>query len=132
MINIKRVNKTIQGILENNNISTDIQLFFTQKYAGSDFDPEEANYSYYNLNPITIRGYVREISPTSLLWRQMGYAEAGAVEILCEDKYEDYFRKCGKIVINTYEYEVFREATGSRALIQKLSPKLLKVVLRRK
>ena len=132
MFNIKRTNRAIQRILKNSGIGTDISIYFSSKAAGDDFDPYEKNYTHSNLNPLSIRGYVREIAPNSLIWRQMGYEEAGAVEILCEDRYENYFRKCNKIVIDDYEYEVFRNMSGGRAVIQKIYPKLLKVVLRKK
>jgi hypothetical protein len=132
VINIKKTNKIIQRILNNSGIATDIRIFMLTKTAGDDYDPYEKNWTIGNLNPITIKGYVREISYKSLVWRQMGYEEVGAVEIICEDKYNNYFEKCAKITINDNEYEVFRNMSGGRAVIQKLYPNLLKVVLRRK
>jgi len=131
MFNIKRTNRVIQRILNNHGVGTDILIYFSSKSAGDDYDPYEKNYTYSNLNPLCVRGYVREISPNSLVWRQMGYEETGAVEILCEDRYENYFKYCNKITIDSVEYEVFKNASGGRAVMQKLYPKLLKVVLRR-
>jgi hypothetical protein len=101
------------------------------KSVGEDFDSEELNYTYTNLNPHTIRGYVRYLDPTKLTWKNYGLSEQGSVEILIDGKYEDWMRNCNRIVIDSKDYSVFREATGKRALITSRSFNLLKVVLRK-
>jgi len=110
---------------------TKVYFYFATKYAGEDYDPMEKNWSYTNLNPRAIKMYVREISSESLVWRQMGMQETGAVEILCEDKYKNWFMVANKIVINSDEYEVYKEGTG-RVMIQQRPYKIIRVILRKK
>jgi len=107
-------------------------LYFSSKYAGDDFDPEEANYTYTELNPITIYGVVREISSEALVWKQYGLKETGAVEIITDVKHKVKFEGCTKIKIDSEEYQVYREGTGGRALIQARPAKLMRVILQRK
>lgn len=116
-------------IFENNEVSSKIQLFFSYNIPGDDFDSYEKNYTPVLLNPITIKGYVREINPEALVWKQYGLANIGAKEILCSDKYENYFRTCAKIVIEGIEYQVFREGTGNRAILLKRPFQTLRVVI---
>jgi hypothetical protein len=131
MINIHKKNKFISDLLSHSYIATKINVYFAQKQIGEDFDSEEQNYTYTNLNSHTIRGYVREVDSTKLIYKQYGLSEQGLVEILVEDKYEDYFRNCNRIVIDSKDYSIFREATGKRALITKRPFRLLRVVLRK-
>jgi hypothetical protein len=131
MLNLHKKNKFISDLLNHSYISTKITIYFATPRADEDYDPEEKNYVYDNLNPYTIRGYVREVDATKLVYKQYGLSEQGAVEILCEDKYESYFRNANKIEINGYEYSVFKEAVGKRSLITLRPFCLMRVVLKR-
>jgi len=125
-------NSYIAKILKNANFTTKITIYFSTKSAGDDFDPYEDNYTYSNLNPLTIKGYVTELSPEALVWKQYGLQEIGAKEVLCDSKYADWFRKANKIVIDGDEYSIFKEGVGNRAIIQKRPMKLIRVVLQKK
>lgn len=131
MLNIHKRSKYISDLLNHSYISTKISIFFATKSTDDSYDPEEKNYVYTNLNPHTICGYVREVDETKLVYKQYGLSETGVVEILVEDKYEDWFRNCNKITINGHDYNVFRESVGQRALITLRPLKLMRVVLKR-
>lgn len=131
MINIHKKNIELTKILKSREFSTDIKLYFSTRTVGDDFDPEEKNYTYTNLNPITIKGYVRDIKMEALVWKQYGLSEVGAKEVLVEDKYADWFRKCNKVVIDGDDFTVYKEATGNRLLITKLPLKIVKIVLQK-
>ena len=131
MLNLHKKNKFITDLLSHSYISTKITVYMATRSAGEDFDAEEQNWTYTNLNSHTIRGYVREVDPVKLVWKQYGLSEMGAVEILCEDKYENYFRNANKITINGYDYSVFKEAVGNRILITLRPFCLMRVVLKR-
>ncbi|MCK9626551.1 MAG: hypothetical protein M0R23_08870 [Bacteroidales bacterium] len=122
----------ISRLLKNANLTTKILIYFSSKTAGDDFDPYEQNYTYTNLNPIAIKGYVSSISPEALVWKSYGLKEIGAKEILCDEKYEKWFRNANKVEIDGDVYEVFRESTGNRVIIQKRPHKLIRVVLAKK
>ena len=61
------------------------------KTAGDDFDPFEKNYTYSTLNPKVITGYVRDIQPEALVWKEYGLSQVGAKEVLCDKKYRNWF-----------------------------------------
>ena len=129
---MKRLPALSSLLTKQSDLLTKVSFYFATKSAGEDYDPYEKNWTYGNQNPQTVKMYVREIDAESLVWRQMGVQETGAVEILCDDRYKNWFTAANKIVINSDEYEVYKEATGSRAVIQKRPFKVLRVILRKK
>ncbi len=122
----------INRILSEKGLTTKVKIYFSTKAAGDDYDGYEANYVYTNLNPITIKAYVREITPESAFWKQYGLHQAGMKEIICYDKYKSYFENANKIEIDSIEYQTFKGGTGSRTLITKRPFKMLRVVVSRK
>jgi len=131
MLNLKKSNQEIRDLLQNSNIATKILLYFSTQTIGADYDPYEKTYTYTNLNPITIRGYVRDIKPESLVWKQYGLAEVGAKEIICDETYAESFRLCNKIEIDGDVFQVYKENVGNRHLITKRPLKLIKVVVKK-
>lgn len=124
--------KFVNELIESDEYSTKINLFFSTKIAGEDFDPYEKNYTYDNLNPLTVKGYVRDITPEALVWKSYGLQEAGAKEIICRAKYEEWFKLANKIIIDGDTYELYKEGTGGKALITKRPFRLIRVVLFKK
>jgi len=124
-----RIPSILKLIKEN---STKVQLYFSYKEAGDDYDNYEQTYTYYNLNPLTIKGYVRTLSPEALVWKEYGLKEMGAKEIICDERYKTWFERCNKIEIDSDDYEVFREGVGNRAIIQKRPHKLLRIVVQKR
>ena len=131
MFNLNKRNKEISNLLQDPNFTTKIYFYMSTRSVDDSFDPREKNYTYTNLNPIVIRGYIRDVKPEALVWKQYGLSEVGAKEVLCEDKYSNLFRIANKIEIDGDSYQVFRENVGNRVLITKLPFKLIKVVLRK-
>jgi hypothetical protein len=129
MLNIFKKNRQINDLLKNSNLTTKITIYFSTKTTDDSFDIREKNYIYENLNPQTIKGYCRDIKPESLFWRQIGVSETGAKEVICEEKYGDWFKMANKIEIGGDEFHVYRENVGNRVLITKLPFKLIKVIM---
>lgn len=129
MGNFKNIPELKRLITEN---GTKITIYFGVNEISEDSDPYEKKYAIRLLNPKTIKGYVTEISPEKLVWKKYGLEEMGAVEILCEEKYDSWFRNCHKIIINDKEYCVFKEGVGKKAVIQSRPGKIIRVVLSRK
>ena len=121
----------VSKIFKHNDFSQKIKLYFSTKIAGEFFDPYEENYTYTNLNPLTIRGYVSEISPEALVYKKYGLQNMGAKEILCDVKYKSYFENCNKIEIDGDNYLVFKEGTGNNTLISNRTKKIIRVVVTR-
>lgn len=129
MINIKKLNRQVLKTIEDSGLNTKILLFFSQRTVGEDFDPYEKNYTYTNQNPLTIKGYVTEVSPEALVWKQYGLAEVGMKEILCDKKYIKWFRLCNKIQIDGDNYQVYKENVGNRLVITEMPLKLIRVLV---
>lgn len=122
----------INNLLRNSDYSTKIKIYMSSKAGGDDYDTYEQNYTFSNLNPITIKGYVSEISAESLVWKQYGLKEIGAKEVICEDRYINYFRLANKIEIDDDEYEVFKEGVGGRVMLQTRPFHTIRVILQKK
>jgi len=122
----------INKLLKHSDYCKKVKIYFATKTAGDDYDPYEQNYTYSNLNPITIKAYVSQISPEALVWKQYGLKEIGAVEIITEKRYKNYFEKCNKVEIDDEEYEVFKEAVGNRSIISERPFNLIRIVLQKK
>lgn len=121
--------KFINELIEKEEFTTKITFYFATPSYPENYDKYENNLEYTNLNPLSIKGYVREISPESLVWRQMGLQEMGAKEIICKERYREWFLKTNKIVIDSDNYTVMKEGTGGNVLISKRPYGLIRVVL---
>ena|SRR3990167_6203811 len=124
--------KEVHDLLKDKDFASKIKMFFSTKTEGADFDSYEKTYEYTNLNPKTIYGIVNFISPEALVWKKYGLAEIGAVEVITEAKYENWFRTCNKIEIDGDEYSVFKDAGGMKFIIEKRRNSMLRIVLQRK
>lgn len=124
--------KFLRDLLKRKEFMTKIYIYPSTKSAGDGFDSYEENYTYSNLNPLIIKGYVSQLSPTSLVWKGYGLEEQGAVEVLCEKRYKNYFKIANKIKINDEEYQVFKEASGGHSIISDRPYNIIRVILQRK
>lgn len=124
--------KKAKDILARSENTKKIFIYFATLVAGDDFDPFEKNFTRENLNPKVIRGYVREISAQSLIFKEYGLHEMGAVEILVDEKFKDWFENAARIVIDDEEYQPFTAGVGNRSTIQKRPLNLIRVILQRK
>lgn len=122
----------LNKLLKNDKLSTLVKFYFAFSSFGEDYDPYENNKTFTDLNPISVKMYVREIEGESLIWRKMGTQEVGAKEILCDEKYGDYFRRANRIVIDEDDYEVYREAVGGNVMIQQRPFHYITVIIRKK
>ena len=118
-------------VLRDQNLNTQIQIFMSKLTAGQDYDSFGNNYTPSNLNPVTVYGYVREITPETAYWKQYGLYQTGMVEIICEDRFYEYFKLANSIVIAGVTYQVFIEGTGNKVMITRRPGQLLRVVLTR-
>jgi hypothetical protein len=130
-MNIKKVNKSITKLLNKKETSTKIDLYFATKTVGEDFDSYEKNYTYTNLNPVTIKAYVNDLTGEQAFYKQYGIHHSGIKSVICEDKYEDWFKRANKIVIDDDEFEVFKDSGGQMS-ITKRPFKLIRITIVRK
>jgi len=128
---MKKINR-IYNLIEDKQFRTKAKLYFSTKTAGADFDPYEENYTTSNLNPVIVKGYVKQLTVTSLVWKNYGLKEQGAIEFFCREKYRNWFENCNRILINDEDYEVFKEGTGGKCIITSRPFQIIKVILQKK
>lgn len=124
--------KSVRQLLKSREFSTKIKIFFSTKFAGDDFDPFEQNFVHTTLNPKTLRGYFRELSPESLVFKEYGLHRMGAAELIVEERFRGWFENSERIVIEGNDYQVFRHGTGNKSIMHKRAGKLLRVIIARK
>lgn len=124
-----KTNDNINKILEDDNYCTKIFIYVATESYDENYDRFENNKVRTNLNPITIKGYVRDISPEKLYWKQYGKVEGGGKEVICKAKYADLFRNANKIVIDGDEYSCYKEGVGGNAGIVKRPFQTIRVTL---
>lgn len=102
---------SVEKILSNNG-QTKVSFYFSRKSAGDEFDQYEKNYTDVFQNPISRKMYVSQFTPEALAWRELGLKATQGKLILCDSKYENWFRYATKIVIDGIEYSSFPTGGG--------------------
>lgn len=121
----------IQNLLSKNQFNKKIQICFGTKTAGADFDQYEQNYTKVALNPITIKGMVRFISPQALIWKKYGLMKDGSIQIYTDDKYKTWFEQATKVIVDGDNYTVYNDGTGSQSSILELKGNIISIILQR-
>lgn len=124
--------QALHRILKDENLTTKIQIYFATTVKGSNYSQDYGNLTKTNLNPVTIRGIVHQISPSGIKWQQYGQAEFGAISIVTFSKYKTWFQKANKIVVEQHSYVVAKDASGNSSLIQDRPNNFINVVLQLK
>lgn len=124
-------NKELQKLLFNSEQTKKINLFFSTKEAGEDYDPQEQKYDYTALNPITIKGIVTELSPEKLVYKGYGESKVGSVEIMTDSKYKEWFKNCIAIEIEGVSYTTYKDAVGSSSIVQDITLNIIRVACER-
>ena len=97
---------------------------------GSTYDPyRQTGYTITNHSPLSVKAYVRQLTSSSLIMRELGLVESGAIEIVVEDSDVNLFKFCEKVKYDDNQYTPFRSALGNRVQITKISFGFYKIVL---
>lgn len=77
----------------------------------------DSGYDVTRQNPLAVKVITRTLSSSSLVHREMGITEAGAIQILLHDRDVNLIKNSEKITIKDIEYYVYNEAIGNKFLI---------------
>ena len=101
------------------NTQKNIKVFLRTSYTqGSNFDPfRDVQYTKSISNPLNIKAVVRTLSSNSLIIRDFGLKQTGAIEILIRDSDVNFIRKADKIEYKGIEYYAYNDAIGNRLQI---------------
>jgi len=82
-------------------------------------DPYEKTKDITFLNPLTILGYVRNVSTEALTWKYYGNMPIGSKEILCEKKYKTLLTTADKIKIGDEFFKVYHDDSKGFGIISR-------------
>jgi len=112
MINKFKHIKEFEHLMLKDYTAEKITLYFAVETALEGYDDFENNTTPSNLNPKTIRGYIHHITPEQLVYKQYGLSNMGAVEIIVDEKYYNWFKLVNKITFDGNDYRVMREGNA--------------------
>ncbi len=93
----------------------------------------DTGYVQQNQNSLPVKVLTKTISPNSLVFREMGLTEAGALQIILQDKDVTLIKNSEKISIDNIEYYVFSSAVGGKfQIFPSQFTKYSKIILFRK
>jgi hypothetical protein len=72
-------------------------------------DPYEKTTTKGFLNPLTVKGYVIQLSFESLKWKYPGLTPSGSVQVITHSKYEKIFQTADKIKIGDNYYKTLKD-----------------------
>jgi len=97
------------------------QLVTLQVYAAKETqeDPYEKNKSLTYLNPLPIKGLVRQVSFEALHWKYYGQIPVGSIEVIAEKKYLTLFRTADKIKCGDNYFKTWKEDSQGFAILER-------------
>lgn len=128
------MNRNIKCKINNNIFLTYAETVWVSLKAsnsyGANFDPyREVGYAETNTSPIAVKAIVSQIVGDSLIRREIGLQETGAIELLINEKDATLFYNAQKVTYNNDEYALYNKALGNKIQIYKRSLGFYKVIL---
>lgn len=128
------MNKSIQYQIEDKifrqyaeNLFVYLQKTFSY---GSNYDPYRNEGAVLTQkSPISVKGIVRQISGDSLIRREIGIQETGAVEVIIKERDISVIKNAEKIVYGKEEYSLYNKALGNRMQIFKRPFGFYKIIM---
>lgn len=100
---------------------------------GAVFDPfRDTNYTRTTQSAHFIRAVTRTIAPNSLIVRELGLIESGAIYLLVKNSDVEFIRLSEKILVDEKEYYVYNDAVGNRLQIFELPFGYSRIIVFRK
>lgn len=84
----------------------------------NNFDPlRDTGFVQQKQNPLPVKVLTQTITPSSLIFREMGLTETGAIQIILADRDVELFKNSEKITIDGKDYYIYRDAVGGKVQI---------------
>ena len=128
------MHKSIQYQIEDKvfkNFSENLFVYLKKSFSyGANYDPyREEGGVVVQKSPLSVKGIVRQISGDSLIRREIGIQEVGAVEVIIKERDISVIKNAEKIVYNKDEYSLYHKALGSRMQIFKRPFGFYKIIM---
>ncbi len=104
-----------------NLLKTEGKLETLQVYAAKEtqVDPYEKNRDKTFLNPLPIKGLIRQVSFEALHWKYFGLIPVGSIECIAEKKYLTLFRTADKIKYGDNYYKCWKNDANGFAILER-------------
>lgn len=93
-------------------------------------DPYEHTKTITYLNPLPIKGLIRQVSFEALHWKYYGQIPVGSIEVIAEKKYLTLFRTADKIKYKDDFFKTWKEEAKGFAILER--PDYVIVILAKK
>ena len=93
-------------------------------------DPYEKTKTDVFMNPLPIKGLIRQVSFEALHWKYYGQIPVGSIEVIAEKKYLTLFRTASKIKFGDNYYSTWKNDSQGFAILER--PDYVVVVLAKK
>ena len=93
-------------------------------------DPYEHTKTDAFMNPLPIKGLIRQVSFEALHWKYYGQIPVGSIEVIAEKKYLTLFRTANKIKYGNDYYSTWKDDSQGFAILER--PDYVVVVLAKK
>ena len=100
---------------------------------GTNYDKfRDVGWTVGQQNYLTVKAFVREVSPNELILRQIGLVAVGAKKLVVKNNDVALFRLANRVVINNVDYYVYNDAVGKKFQIQELDENYSEVTVFKK
>ena len=82
-------------------------------------DPYEKTSTKTYLNPLPIKGLIRQVSFEALHWKYYGNIPVGSIEVIAEKKYLTLFRTADKIKYNDDYFKCYKDDSQGFAILER-------------
>ena len=132
-MNRRNIHKKLKDTVFSDNTETIWVYLKASNIKSSAYDPyRNTGYTTTNQSPEPVKAYVRQIRGNSLVAREIGLIQSGAIEIVIKTSDENLFRICQKVKYNDKEYTPFIKALGDRIQIFKSPFDFSRIILFRR
>lgn len=82
-------------------------------------DPYEKNKTNLYMNPLPIKGLIRQVSAEALHWKYYGQIPIGSIEVIAEKKYLTLFRTADKIKYGDNFYKCYKDDSKGFVILER-------------
>lgn len=102
----------------------------SSKTKGANFDKfRDTGYQQTHQNPLFVQALPRTVSPNSLIIREIGLTESGAIQIIVQDKDASLIKLADTVIIKDEKYTPWNKALGGRFQIFDMPFNYKKIIL---
>lgn len=127
------INKEVfDKIYKDHSISIKVHLRGS-KTKSANHDPfRNIGYTITKQNPLWVKALKRDLTSNSLIIREMGLTQSGAIEIIVQNKDVSLIKASTRVVVNEIDYYPYNDAVGNKFQLTERPFGYSKIVLFRK